>query len=139
MTTPSSSTAIVPPGSNPKTQLVQAIRGYIHMDNLVENLNTQAANARELRTKHETAAIGFIKQLGLTTSTIQVSGAQLQVTTKKEPAGLSWTYLEKEIPIWASKNGVNAAQAASLLVWLKDHREIKEHEQLKKIKGTGAS
>jgi hypothetical protein len=133
------SKALVLPGSDPKTRLVQAIRGYIHMDNLVENLNTQAANARELRSKHETEAIGFIKQLGLTTSTIQVSGAQLQVTTKKEPAGLSWTYLEKEIPTWASKNGVNAAQVASLLVWLKDHREIKENEQLKKLKGTGSS
>jgi hypothetical protein len=121
---------------DPKSRLVQSIRGYIHMDNLVENLNTQASNARELRSKHETEAIVLIKQLGLSASTIQVSGAQLQMTTKKEPAGLSWTYLEKEVPVWASRNGVNAAQVASLLLWLKEHREIKEHEQLKKMKGT---
>ncbi len=126
--------AIVASPGDPKARLVQAVRGYIHMDNLVENLNTQAANARELRTKHETEAIGLIKQLGLSASTIQVSGAQLQVTTKKEPAGLSWTYLEREIPAWAARNGVNAAQAASLITWLKDHREVKEHEQLKKMK-----
>lgn len=124
---------IAAPG-DPKARLVQAVRGYIHMDNLVENLNTQASNARELRTKHETEAIGLIKQLGLSASTIQVSGAQLQVATKKEPAGLSWTYLEREIPVWAARNGVNAAQVASLVTWLKDHREVKEHEQLKKMK-----
>ena len=107
------------------------------MDNLVEKLNAQATNARELRTKYETEAVGLIKQLGLTTSTIQISGAQLQMATKKEPAGLSWTYLEKEVPAWAARNSVNAAQVASLITWLKDHREIKEHEQLKKMKGPG--
>jgi hypothetical protein len=120
--------------TDPKARLVQAVRGYIHMDNLVENLNTQATNARELRTKHETEAIGLIKQLGLSSSTIQVSGAQLQVSKKKEPAGLTWTYLEREIPAWATRNGVSATQAASLIKWLQDHREIKEREQLKKTK-----
>ena len=125
-----------PPG-DAKAQLVQSIRSWVHMDNLVEKLNAQATNARELRTKYETEAVGLIKQLGLTTSTIQISGAQLQMATKKEPAGLSWTYLEKEVPAWAARNSVNAAQVASLITWLKDHREIKEHEQLKKMKGPG--
>jgi hypothetical protein len=110
------------------------------MDNLVENLNTQAANARELRSKHETEAIGLIKQLGLTASTIQVSGAQLQVASKKESAGLSWTYLEREVPAWATRNGINPTQVASLMTWLKDHRDVKESEHLKKMKGgTGSS
>jgi hypothetical protein len=126
--------SITAPVADPKARLVQAVRGYIHMDNLVENLNTQATNARELRSKHETEAIGLMKQLGLAASTVQVSGAQLQVSTKKEPAGLSWTYLEREIPAWASRNGVSAAQAASLIKWLQDHREVKEREQLKKTK-----
>jgi hypothetical protein len=124
----------ITPIADPKARLVQAVRGYIHMDNLVENLNTQASNARELRSKHETEAIGLMKQLGLATSTVQVSGAQLQVSTKKEPAGLSWTYLEREIPTWATRNGVSSAQAASLIKWLQDHREVKEREQLKKTK-----
>jgi hypothetical protein len=125
-----------PPG-DPKARLVQAIRGYIHMDNLVENLNTQATNARELRSKHETEAIGLIKQLGLSASTIQVSGAQLQVSTKKEPAGLTWTYLEREVPAWGGRNGVSAAQISSLMAWLKDHRDHKECEHLKKLKSGG--
>jgi hypothetical protein len=126
--------SITAPVADPKARLVQAVRGYIHMDNLVENLNTQATNARELRSKHETEAIGLMKQLGLAASTVQVSGAQLQVSTKKEPAGLSWMYLEREIPAWATRNGVSATQAASLIKWLQDHREVKEREQLKKTK-----
>ena len=114
------------------TRLIQAIRGWVHMDNLAESFQTQANNAREVRSKHETEAIGLMKQMGLAASTIQVSGASLKLTTKHEPGALTWTYLEREIPAWATQSGVSSAQAASLIKWLQEHRDAKEKEILKK-------
>jgi len=115
-----------------KQRLVTAVRGYIHMDNLVESFNAQATNAREVRSKHEVDALGLIKELGLQKSVIKVSGAQLQLAQRKTPGSLTWGYLEKEIPAWATDAGLRPNQAASLLKWLQDHREIREVEFLKK-------
>ena len=115
-----------------KQRLVEAIRGWIHMDNLLENHSAQAANARALRCKHEQEAIVLMKQMNLDRSTIQVSGASLTLQQKAAPAALSWSYLEKEVPEWAAKNGVTVTQAASLLHWLHEHRKVRTTESLKK-------
>jgi len=117
---------------DPKQRLIDSIRGWIHMDNLLENHNAQAANARTLRSKHETDAIALMKQMRLDKSTIQVSGASLTIQKKAAPAALSWGYLEKEIANWATQAGVSASQSQSLVQWLHDHREVKATESLKK-------
>ena len=102
------------------------------MDNLLENHNAQAANARTLKSKHEAEAIALMKQMHLDKSTIQVSGASLTLQKKATPGALSWTYLEKEIPAWATRTGITAVQSQSLIKWLHDRRELKETESLKK-------
>ena len=116
----------------PKQKLIEAIRGWIHMDNLVESFNQQATNARNLRNKHEQDSIRLLKELGLAASTIQVSGATLNIQKKSVPAGLSWSYLEREIPAWASRSGIPGPQSTALVKWLHEHRESKEVESLKK-------
>jgi hypothetical protein len=108
------------------------------MDNLAESFSTQATNARQVRAKHEDDAITLIKELGLQGSTIQVSGATLNLKTSRTSSPLSWGYLEREIPAWATRNGVSAAQSASLLKWLHEHRDMKETEFLKKTVSTAA-
>ena len=117
---------------DPKQRLIDSIRAWIHMDTLVENHAVQAANARTLRAKHEKDAIELMKQLRLDKSTIQVSGATLTLQKKAAPGALSWGYLEKEIPAWATRAGITAVQSQSLITWLHDHRELKETESLKK-------
>ena len=117
---------------DPKQRLIDSIRGWIHMDNLLENHNAQAANARTLKNKHEAEAITLMKQMRLDKSTIQVSGAALTLQKKSAPAALSWGYLEKEVAAWATQAGVSASQSQSLIRWLHDHRELKATESLKK-------
>jgi len=121
---------------DPKQRLIEAIRGWIHMDNLLENHNAQAANARTLKNKHEADSIALMKQMRLDKSTIQVSGASLTLQQKAAPAALTWGYLDKEVAAWATKNGVSASQSQSLIRWLHDHREIKTTESLKKTGGS---
>jgi hypothetical protein len=121
-------------GADPKTQLITAIRGWVHFDNLAENLNRQTLNARELRSKHESNAIRVIQQLGMTTSVIQIADAQLQMATRREPASLTWSYLEEQLPQWATHSGITPIQVQSLMKWLQEHRETKEKNYLKKIR-----
>jgi hypothetical protein len=121
--------------SDPKSRLVRAIRGWIHMDNIAETHQRQAIQARELRAKHEEEAVALMRELGLTKSTIQVSGAKLQLAHKKSSAALTWGYLDREVAAWASSARLTPTQSASLIKWLHDHREIKETEYLKKMTG----
>ena len=127
-----SSTAITP-AADPKSQLVAAIRSFVHMDNLAETHARQATNAREARARHEEDAIRLMRQMGMATSTIQVSGVvSLALAHQRTPGSLTWGYLEREVPAWASRSGVSTAQAAELLQWLRDNRDMKESDYLKK-------
>ena len=123
------------PPSEDKTKLIAAVRGWIHMDNLAESFTHQATNARTLRNKHEADAIALMKKMGLGASTIQVSGASLQLTKKKTHGALSWTWLNKETGAWARSTGLPEKQVHGLATWLQEHREVKEHEFLKKTTG----
>lgn len=103
------------------------------MDNLAESFNQQAMNARALRSKHETDAIALMKQLGMSESTIQLTGGtQLTLAQRRAPANLTWSYLEREVPAWASRAGLTPVQSAALIKWLQEHREVKQTEYLKK-------
>jgi hypothetical protein len=123
---------------DPKKQLSTAIRDWIHMDNVAEVHAKQAANARELRAKHEATAIQLIKQMNLTKSTIKVSGASLQLASRKANAALTWTFLEREVAAWAASQSPSpspsaaAKQAQSLMTWLQGHRDVREAEYIKK-------
>jgi hypothetical protein len=118
-----------------RSRLVRAIRGWIHMDNIAETHQRQAMQARELRTKHEVESLTLMKEMGLTKSTIQVSGARLQLANKKTSYALTWGYLDREVAAWASHAHLSPTQSASLVKWLHDHREVKETEYLKKMTG----
>jgi hypothetical protein len=140
------SDAIVPAGAgvspslsdSPKSRLVAAIRGWVHMDNLAESHQRQAMNARAVRAKHEAEAIGLMRQLGLTKSKIQVSGAELHLASHRTVAPLSWKYLEREVPAWLASARLPPDHAKSLLKWLQEHREYRESEELEKTVAAGS-
>jgi hypothetical protein len=102
------------------------------MDNLVESFAKQTTNARTLRTKHEEEAIHMMNRMGLSSSTIQVSGASLQIVKRKSVSGLTWGFLDKEIAAWATTQNITPTQVQSLLVWLHEHRETTVTDTLKK-------
>jgi len=121
-----------------KRLLGEAVRSWIHMDNLCENHAVQATKAREMRAKHEQDAITYMKALKYDKSSIQVSGAVLELQTKSVASAPTWGFLEKEIVAWSATSGVTPVQTQSLLKWLHAHREVKEVEHLKK-QGPGRS
>lgn len=121
------------PLDSPKSRLVAAIRGWVHMDNLAESHQRQAMNARAVRAKHETEAVRLIRELGLAKSKIQVSGAELHLANHRTVTPLSWKYLEREVPAWAASMRLSPEHAKGLLKWLQEHREYKETEELEKV------
>jgi hypothetical protein len=120
------------PNADRKQRLITTIRRWTHYDNMVESLNQQAANARELRDKEEQEAIQLLKELGMSKTKLQISGATLQLSTRRNSAQLTWGYLEKEIPAWCASQRLTPTQAANLTEWLQTHREVKEMEFLRK-------
>jgi hypothetical protein len=125
--------------ADPRVRLATAIRGWIHMDNLAETHNRQAMNARSLRAKHEADAIALMKDMRLDKTTIQVSGASLQMAKRRASEPLTWTYLEREAAAWGSAAHLSPTQIQGLVKWLQEHREVKETEYIKKMTGSDAS
>jgi len=130
--------ATPPAATDPKSRLVAAIRNWVHTNNYAETHQRQALNFRKERAGHEAEAISLMKQMGLGGTTIQVSGARLQLARRHSSGGLTWGFLEREIPEWARRNGVSAATAAGLVKWLQEHREVRDVEYLKRIEEPGA-
>ena len=125
--------------ADPRVRLATAIRGWIHMDNLAETHNRQAMNARTLRAKHEADAITLIKEMRLDKTTIQVSGASLQIAKRRASEPLTWTFLEREAAAWGSAAHLSPTQIQGLVKWLQEHREVKETEYIKKMTGAEAA
>ena len=125
--------------ADPRVRLATAIRGWIHMDNLAETHNRQAMNARALRAKHEADAIALMKEMRLDKTTIQVSGASLQMGKRRASEPLTWTYLEREAAAWGSAAHLSPTQIQGLIKWLQEHREVKETEYIKKMTGADTS
>ncbi len=117
-----------------KQRLTAAIRAWTHFDNLVESLNQQATNNRRLREEQEAETIPLLKDLGLSKTKFQITGATLQLATQRNTEHLTWGYLEKEIPAWIASQRLPPAYAESLMEWLQSHREVKETEYIKKTK-----
>ena len=123
--------------TDPKSRLVAAIRNWVHTNNYAETHQRQALNFRKERAGHEAEAITLMKQMGLGSTTIQVSGARLQLARRHSTGGLTWGFLEREIPAWARHNGVSAVAASGLIKWLQERREVREVEYIKRIEDGG--
>lgn len=122
-----------------KQRLTAAIRAWTHFDNLVESLNQQATNNRRLRDEQEAETIPLLKDLGLSKTKFQITGATLQMATQRNTEHLTWSYLEKEIPAWIASQHLPSSHAESLMEWLQSHREVKETEYIKKTKTPSAN
>ena len=122
-----------PPGTivKPQTLLVDAVRNWVHFDNLAESLNKQVTNARNLRAQHETNVLKLLETTGMQNATIQITGATLQRSQKSKPTDLSWGYLEEQLHNYYKTKG-KPDETNAVISFLHDHRGVKNQEYLKK-------
>ena len=122
---------LAPNNNKPATELVDAVRHWVHFDNLAESLGKQVQNARTLRGEYETKVLKHLDTTGMKNAVLQINGATLQRSTKSKPIDLSWTYLEDQLKAYYKTKG-KPDETTAVLDFLQRHRAMKTQEFLKK-------
>jgi hypothetical protein len=108
--------------------LIDAVRNWIHFDNLCTNLSKQMISARNLRNRYEEQVI---QQMGKS-KRLRISGAILEPTTKNTSITLNWTTLEETLHKYY-EDTKKPDETDNLLKYLKENRGQKSTVFLKKI------
>lgn len=107
--------------------LVDAVRNWVHFDNLSAMLTRQVMNARNMRASFEEKILGLLGN----TKRLRIQGATLEPATRKNSAGLNWTNLEESLHKYYETNK-KTDETDLILTFLKDNRGTKVTTFLKK-------
>lgn len=119
----------------PQTELVDAVRHWVHFDNLAESLTKQVTNARTMRSNFEDRILKLLESNGMPNAVLQITGATLQKATRSKSVDLSWTYLESSLHDYYKTKG-KPDETAEILEFLQSHRGVKTTDYLKKTPTT---
>ena len=127
------SSAITPAGGGGPQQkeLVDAVRHWVHFDNLAESLTKQVTNARSMRSSFEDRILRLLHNTGMSNAVLQITGATLQRATKPKQSDLSWTYLEANLHEFYKTKG-KPDDTAAIMEFLQSKRTTKTVEYIKK-------
>jgi len=108
--------------------LVDAVRNWVHFDNLCTNLSKQMTTARNLRNRFEEQILSLLGN----TKRLRIGGAYLEPCTKNSCTALNWTTLEDQLhKYYAETKKPDETQA--ILKYMKDNRGHKSSTFLKKL------
>lgn len=124
--------------SNPKEDLVYAVRHYVHFDNLAETLTKQVTNARNMRTKFENDIITMLESQGMKNAVLQINGATLQRQSRYQSTNLSWSFLEEQLHEYYKSKG-KPDETTGIMDFIQKHRGGKSVDYLKKTVITPSS
>lgn len=120
------------------SNLSDAVRNWVHFDNLAENLNKQVQNARTLRSKYETQVLELLETSGMPNATLKVNGASLQRANRFKQTDLSWTMLEEQLHEYY-KQQRKPDETGAVLEFLQKNRGGKSVAYLKKVNPSTAA
>ena len=120
--------------------LVEAVRHYVHFDNLAEALNKQVTNARSMRGQYETKILTNLESTGMKNAVLQINGATLQRASRSQANPLSWGFLEEQLHAYYASHPVRSSgdETTAILDFLQNRRGSKTTEYLKKTVLGGA-
>lgn len=119
-------------------ELADAVRHWVHFDNLAENLNKQINNVRSLRSKYETKVLDLLDASGMKKANVKITGATLTCATRHKQNDLSWTLLEEQLHAYFKTRG-HRDDTNDILTFLQSHRGGRTIEYLKKTSMTQSS
>jgi len=108
--------------------LVDAVKNWVHFDNLCTNLSKQMTTARNLKNRFEEQ---ILQQLGKV-KRLRINGAYLEPTTKNISVPLNWTGLEESLHKYFSENQ-KSDDTDEIIKFLKNNRNQKSTVFLKKM------
>ena len=115
----------------PNRDLIEAVRHFVHFDNLAETLSKQITNARNMRSAFEEQVLKLLETSGMRNATLQINGATLQHATKSKPGDLSWGFVEEQLHAYYKTKG-RPDDTKEVIDFLQKHRGAKIQEYLKK-------
>jgi hypothetical protein len=121
--------------TNSSTELVDAVRHWVHFDNLAESLNKQVINARNMRNTFEKKVLTLLDTIGMHNATLKITGATLQRATKPKQTDLSWSFLENSLHEYHKTIG-KSDDTDKIIAFIQKQRIIQNVEYLKKTSNT---
>ena len=112
-------------------ELIDAVRHWVHFDNLAETLAKQIVNAKSMRATFEEKVLTLLDSSGMKNSILQLNGAILQKQTKIKPSDLTWGFLEEQLMEYWNAKG-KPEEAKLFLEFLQKNRGGKTIDCLKK-------
>jgi hypothetical protein len=82
-----------------------SVRNWLHYSNLAASFFKQYGSARRVREQYEKTIISTLQQRRMENATIQISGGQINMITKREPVQLSLTRVEELISGYFKQRG----------------------------------
>lgn len=121
-----------------KTELIDAVRHWVHFDNLVEhhqklvsNHQKLVTNARSMRSTFEDKILTYLDSGPMKGAILQITGATLQKATRPKTTDLSWSFLESNLHDFYKSRG-RPDETAALIEFLQSRRDTKQIPYLKK-------
>ena len=113
--------------SNSNEPLIDAVRNWVHFDNLCIMLSKQINTARNLRNSFETKVLSLLDNI----KRLRIKGAILEPSVRKTSVTLSLTNLEESLhKYFTSKKKPD--ETAAIMEYLREHRGVKSAPYLKK-------
>lgn len=134
-----------PPGSivpakptSTQAELIDAVRHWVHFDNLAESLNKQVNNARAMKSNFEDKILKFLNTSNMKNTILQITGATLQRASRPKQTDLSWSFLESSLHEYYKMYG-KSDETKQILEFIQSNRTTKNIEYLKKSTSTPTS
>lgn len=115
----------------PQADLVEAVRHWVHFDNLAESLQKQVTNARAMRAGFEEKILRFLDAGSMRGATLEITGATLTRGMRPKTTDLSWSFLESSLHEYYKSRG-KSDETTAILEFIQSKRDTKQIPYLKK-------
>ena len=116
---------------NPDAALIDAVRHWVHFDNLAETLTKQVGNARTMRSTYEDRVLKHLENANMKNAILQINGATLQRSSRFKATDLSWGFLEEQLHEYYKSKG-KPDDTNNIIEFIQRSRGGKNIEYLKK-------
>ena len=113
-------------------ELVDAVRHWVHFDNLAETLSKQAANARSLRAEFEEKILTILEDTGNMNAVLKISGASLQREESVKESEIDMSFVQEMLTEYYAKSK-KPDETDQIMSFLQKNRNSKYVVGLKKI------
>lgn len=116
----------------PVTDLGNLVRGWMHANTTVVNLNRQAQSARNARDKYETSIITMLQTNKQENAILQTSEGRLHIGEERHSKPLTMKYLDELLhAYYTSKSTMVKDETEDIMKFIRANRVVEATKKLK--------